>query len=116
MKLPSGLSLYNIEPKNITVNAAPTKIISLPVKIQTTGKLPGMFRLISLEPIPDTVLLISPIEGNQLPKSISTESFDLSKVTRSTTSPAKLLIPKNFKLPPEENDEVEVEIKIKKGK
>ncbi len=113
IELPAGLNLYDIEPKKITVNAIPTKIISLPVKVQTTGKLAENLHLISIQANPPTVLLIVPKEGNNVPKSISTEPVDLSEINRSTSVNTQLLIPQKLKLPPEEDGEVAVNIKVK---
>ena len=113
IELPAGLNLYDIEPKIITVTAIPTKIISLPVKVQTTGELAEKLHLVSIQPNPPNILLIVPKEGNNVPKSVNTEPVDLSQVTRSTTVNAQLLIPRKFKLPPEEDGEVAVNIIIK---
>ncbi len=113
-ELPSGLSLYDIEPNKINVNAVATKIISLPVKVQTKGKLEAKLKLISISTVPDNVHLIAPKEGNNLPKLITTEPVDLSKITESAILKAELIIPKKLKLSPDEDKEVEVNIKVKK--
>jgi uncharacterized protein (TIGR00159 family) len=114
LELPTGLSLYNVEPKKITLSAVPTEIISIPVRVQTSGRLSGTLKLISIKPIPETVQIIVPKEGNNRPGSILTEPIDLNNLSSSTSEQLQLLIPKNFKLPPEENGEIEVEIKISK--
>lgn len=114
IQLPKGLTLYNIDPKNITVTAEPTKIVSLPVKVQTIGKLSDKFELVSIELIPNTILIITSKEGNHSVKSIFTEPIDLNNITSSATFTLKLIIPKNYKLPPEEDTDVEVEINIRK--
>ena len=114
MKLPSGLSLYDIEPKKITVNAIPTKIISLPVKVQTTGQLPHIYKLVSVLPNPSKLKLIVPEEGNHLPKFIYTEPVDLSKINKSTNIQSQVLVPQKYKLPPDEDGEVSIELNIKK--
>ncbi len=114
LRLPSGLILYDIEPKKITVNAIPTKIISLPVKVQTTGKLPGHLRLVSALPNPPKIMLIVPQEGNHLPKFIYTEPVDLSSILVSTSITSQVLIPQKYKLPPDEDGELSIEINVKK--
>ncbi len=113
LKLPSGLSLYDIEPKRITVNAVPTKIVSLPVKVQTAGKLPDNMKLISIQMNPAKIMVIVPAEGNHLPKYIYTEPVDLSNINGSTSINTQVLIPQKYKLPPEEDGEVSVEINVK---
>jgi uncharacterized protein (TIGR00159 family) len=114
IRLPSGLSLYDIEPNKINVNAVATKIISLPVKVQTKGKLEAKLKLISISTVPENVHLIAPKEGNNLPKLITTEPVDLSKITESTILKAELIIPEKLKLSPDEDREVEANIKVKK--
>ncbi len=113
LELPAGIVLYDVEPKKITVTAIPTKVISLPVKIQTTGRLPGKLELVSIDANPSTVHLIVPQEGNHVPKSISTEPIDLNEITGSGNVNVQLLIPQKFKLPPEEDGEVSINIKIR---
>ncbi len=113
LKLPSGLNLYDIEPKKITVDAIPTKIISLPVRVQTTGKLPHNLKLVSLSPNPREMLLIVPEEGNHLPKFIYTEPVDLSNINVSTSVNSQVLVPQKYKLPADEDGEVSIEINVK---
>lgn len=113
LELPPGIALYDAEPDKITVTAIPTKVISLPVKVQTIGRLPRKLMLVSIDANPPTVLLIVPREGNHIPKSISTEPIDLTGMTASAKVKAQLLIPQKFKLPPEEDGEVAINIKIR---
>lgn len=114
LKLPSGLNLYDIEPKKITVTAILMKTIPLPVKVQTTGKLPGNLRLVSTKVNPPEMTLIVPEEGNHLPKYIYTEPVDLGGITRSTTVTSQVMVPQKYKLPSEEDGEVTVEINVKR--
>ncbi len=114
LKLPSGLTLYDIEPKKITVNAIATKIISLPVRVQTTGNLPDNLKLVSALSNPPKVMLIVPEEGNHLPKFIYTEPVDLSNIDNSTSINSQVMVPQKYKLPPEEDGEVSIEINVKK--
>ncbi len=114
LKLPSGLNLYDIEPKRITVTAVLMKTIPLPVKVQTTGRLPGNLKLVSMSAIPAQMTLIVPEEGNHLPKYIYTEPVDLSSINTSTTINSQVLVPQKYKLPAEEDGEVSIEINVKK--
>ena len=114
LKLPSGLRLYDIEPKKITVTAVPTKIISLPVKVQTIGQLPHNLKLVSILADPSQLKLIVPEGGNHLPKFIYTEPVDLSELSKSADVQSQVLVPQKYKLPSDEDGEVSVEIKIKK--
>ncbi len=113
LKLPSGLRLYDIEPKKFTVNAIPTKIISLPVRVQTTGKLPSNLKLVSVSSNPPKMMLIVPQEGNHLPKFIYTEPIDLSDINGTTSVNSQVLVPQKYKLPAEEDGEVSIEINVK---
>lgn len=114
LELPAGITLYDMEPKTISVTAIPTKVISLPVKVQTTGSLPGKLKLVSIHSNPESVLLIVPKEGNHIPKYINTEPVDLASVKSSSTISAQLVIPQKYKLPPEEDSEVSINIKVGK--
>lgn len=114
IELPSGIKLYDIEPKKIIINAIPTKAVSLPVKVQTTGKLPAAFKLVSIDVNPPSVSLIVPAEGNHIPKSITTEPVDLSKISSSGSLNSQLIIPQKFRLQSGEDNEVSLNIKIKK--
>lgn len=114
IELPSGIKLYDIEPKKIIINAIPTKTVSLPVKVQTMGKLPAGLKIVSIEAVPSTVKLIVPAEGNHIPKSINTEAVDISKISSSTTLNSQLVIPQKLRLPPGDNNEVSINIKIEK--
>jgi len=115
IELPAGITFYNVEPEKMTITATPTKTVSIPVKVQTIGRLPDNLRLISLEAIPATVLLITQVDKNGLPKLVYTEPVDMNKITNSTTIKTHFLIPADLKLPPEEESDVEVRIIIKKG-
>jgi diadenylate cyclase len=114
IELPSGIKLYDIEPKKIIVNAIPTKTIPLPVSVPTTGKLPKGMKLVSIEVNPATVMVITPAEGDHIPKSIKTETVDLSDINSTTSLNIELIIPEKLKLPPEEDNNVSVTVNIKK--
>ena len=114
IKLPAGLRVYDIEPKKITVNAIQTKTVSLPVRVQTTGRLPDKLKLVSIEADPSSVKLIVPMEGNNIPKSVSTEPVDLRKITGSTSLKSQLLLPRKLKLTSDEDGEVSVIVNVKK--
>ncbi|MDP4192896.1 MAG: diadenylate cyclase [Bacteroidota bacterium] len=114
IKLPSGVRLYNVEPKSVRIYAAALRYINAPVRVQTTGRLPGNLRLQGLVPEVQVVTLRIPEKGNYEQRTVYTEPLDLSSVTSSSKVSLRLMPPRNSRLLPEQNSEINVRVIVSK--
>lgn len=112
LELPSGINLYRVEPRILKIKADEMKLIRVPVRVQTLGRLENHMKLLNLTPEPSTVILRVPESMGNTPKWISTEPIDLSGVNSSTSIYSRLIPPRHIRLLPDQNPEVLVKVNL----
>ncbi|WP_339230436.1 CdaR family protein [Oceanobacillus sp. FSL K6-2867] len=100
-----------VEPENIQISAEvdnPSK--SVPVSVETTGKMPEGYALNSISANVDEVEIFSTSEVLEGISELSTEAIDLSEITESGTIDAQLSLPDGVNVPDMETIEVTVDV------
>lgn len=112
VRKPAGLSLVNIEPKEISLKLFKMISISIPVQIKAEGRpLSGaMIKEIKIEPQNVAVRIPDTVDRNKI--LITTEPIDLKSITETTTLTPKLIIPAEIRFPDDKLPEVKVTIKV----
>ncbi|MDX1535712.1 MAG: diadenylate cyclase [Candidatus Spechtbacterales bacterium] len=110
---PFPISVINIEPERVRVRAQTFNIATgIPITVNTTGTPEEGKEIETIQVSPkDIDLLIPP--GQLAPESISTESIDLNKIEKTTTTTSRLITPGNIRLTKEAKNEVKVTITIR---
>ncbi|MGV8983852.1 CdaR family protein [Clostridium sp.] len=96
----SGKEVKNVvvNPSTINVTIPVRKTKSVAVKVKTTGTLPADFTLASISVLPKQLDVTgSSADLDQL-ENLNTEAIDLSKINKTTTMNAKVLIPDGLSL------------------
>lgn len=113
LTLPRDLKLYNVEPQVVRIKAEEMTGVWVAVRVQTTGRLPGNKKLVSISANPRSILLRIPGGTGIRPDVVLTEPVNLSNITQTTTLKSRLLPPAESKLQPFQNPEVEIKITVK---
>lgn len=112
LNLPEQLSLENVQPQTVRINARPMRSVTLPVSVPTEGELPSSLQLVGLEPEPDSVSVLVLEEGSGY-NQISTEPVDLSEVSgEETTFERPLVLAPDMRFPPDGETAVEVHVEV----
>ncbi|MCB2306732.1 hypothetical protein LGL08_11850 [Clostridium estertheticum] len=85
-----------VSPAYINVKTLVKKTKSVEVTVKTTGSLDPKYTLGSIKAVPDTVDITGSLAELDNLKYLNTEEVDLSKITKSTTVEAKVIIPKGL--------------------
>ncbi|HEY8805175.1 MAG TPA: CdaR family protein [Clostridium sp.] len=88
----------NVSPSQIDVKIPVSKTKSVGVTVKTTGTLNSNFTLSSTKVIPEKFDVTGSAAALNQVKTLNTEDIDLSKIEKSTTMDAKLLIPDGLTL------------------
>ena len=113
LNLPAEISLYDVQPRRVTLRAKQLKSIKLPISVQLTGSLPDSLSLVGVTKKPSTVSLLVPEESVTPPKTVPTEPIDLQQVTGSTTVTTQIVPPEGTRLPPQAKNEVTVQVQVR---
>jgi YbbR domain-containing protein len=114
INVPSNLSVTEISPAMIYIDASKLVAMTLPVKIKTKNTLPDnvVLQKINLHPAHLRVLIDSKLQSEKI--SIETELIDLGKIFFTTSFAAKIVLPSGVYLPDGKTANVNVTIKVKK--
>ena len=114
INVPSNLSVTDISPAKIYIDASKLVAMALPVNIKTQNSLPDsvVLQKIYFNPPQLRVLVDSKIEPQQI--SIETEPINLQKIFFTTSFVAKIVLSSGVYLPEGKTANVNVTIKVKK--
>ncbi len=88
----------NVSPSQIDVKVPVSKAKSLGITVKTTGTLNSNFTLSSTKVLPEKFDVTGSAAALNGVKTLNTEDIDLSKIDKSTTMNAKVLIPEGLTL------------------
>ena len=116
IKIPSNLSLVNIDPEKITITAYRLQDLNVPVRVKTIESLRPGLALKGITAIPDSVSIQAPsaiIIKDKEKLLVNTEPIDLSRIEETTTLEVKLVTQPEIRFkngqPPTAKITVEVE-------
>lgn len=112
LELPSGVRLSEVEPSALSVVLKRLRAVSVPVRVDTIGVLPGVRVLEGLQPQPSSVLLLLPDSLSDL-EEVLTETLDLRAVTGSTLVRRQLVLPSGARLAEDQPSSVEVSVNLR---
>jgi len=114
INVPSNLSVTEISPAKIYIDASKLVAMTLPVTIKTQNSLPDnvVLQKINFNPTQLRVLVDSKIEPEKI--SIETEPIDLQKISFTTSFATKIILPSGVYLPDGKTATVNVTIRVKK--
>jgi diadenylate cyclase len=114
INVPSNLSVTEINPATIYIDASKLVALTLPVNIKTLNSLPGnvLLQKINFNPAHLRVLVDSKLEPEKI--NIETEPIDLQKIYFTTSFSVKLVLPSGVYLQDGKTATVNVTIKVKK--
>jgi YbbR domain-containing protein len=109
----SNLSVFQINPSIVMLEAHRVVRVELPVKVQTVGRLDSVLELAEIKAVPDT-LLVNVIQNRMEElKEINTEPVDLSSITETTTLTVPLNLPEIARLREPQPSGVRVTVTLK---
>ncbi|MBI4831989.1 MAG: DNA integrity scanning protein DisA nucleotide-binding domain protein [Candidatus Lindowbacteria bacterium] len=111
---PSSLSVISVEPEKITLIAHQMIPISLPVKVQTSGRVRGGLELVGIEVSPPSVPVVAPNKRYNGSPRVLTDPIDLAALSSTATITPTLILPEGVRLVDREPPEVKVKITIRK--
>jgi hypothetical protein len=97
VKIPSNLSLEDIEPDGIELTAHRLVSAEVAVVVVTEGDLPPGYTLDRIEATPPSVPVLVPSTLVNEKVNVRTESIGLGQLTATTTVSPKLLLPPEFR-------------------
>ena len=112
LSLPSEVSLYEVDPRVVTVWIEELNTEKVPIQVRTTGQLADSLQLVGLASKPSAARLLVP-SGVSI-RQVSTEPVDLSQIEGSTTLKTALVPPEKVRLHPNMSGEVTVSVKVQK--
>ena len=114
INVPSNLSITEINPGKINIDASKLFAMTLPINIKTLNSLPGSILLqkINFNPTQLRVLVDSKMKSEKV--NIETEPIDLQKIYFTTSFAAKIVLPSGVYMPDGKTATVNVTIKVKK--
>ncbi len=114
INVPSNLSVTEISPATIYIDASKLVALTLPVNIKTLNSLPGnvLLQKININPAHLSVLVDSKLEQEKI--NIETEPIDLQKVFFTTSFSAKIILPSGVYMQDGKTATVNVTVKVKK--
>ncbi|HHO74916.1 MAG TPA: hypothetical protein ENN05_00605 [Deltaproteobacteria bacterium] len=117
IKIPSNLSLVNIQPEKITINAYRLQDLNVPVRVKTIKSIPSGLMLKSISTNPDMVSIQahSAIIKDKDKTLVNTEPIDLSKIGETTTIEVKLVAQPEIRFKSGQAPTVEVTVEVEKA-
>jgi uncharacterized protein (TIGR00159 family) len=112
IRTPSGISVVDIEPREITITAYRMIPVMISINLNTEGRAPSGLNIREIKVIPKEISVTVP---SIMPKdkiSIATEPVDLKTITQTTTLIPKLIIPPEIRFPGDKYPEVTVTIEV----
>ena len=113
IKTPANISVVNVTPSRIIVNASRLRTAVLPVEVRSEGALPPGVILQRIETKPTHVSVLLPKRFIGTDMQIFTEPVDLRKVTATTTLSVKLITPPEVSFEGGKPLSVEVTIRVR---
>ena len=110
---PAQLSIEQIIPQTIEIRGYQLVRRQLPIRVATTGRLPGKLKLVSISAVPENITVYVAKEKLNAITRISTESLDLSAIEESGTYNLNVVIPEYVKLPVSEEESVSITVKVR---
>jgi diadenylate cyclase len=96
--IPKNLNLVSIKPESIRITGYKLKLIPIPLKVKTTGSLPGNLVMESIEVSPTLIKVLVPEKIDSSKLIMWTEPINLATVTRTLTLEPKLITPPDVRL------------------
>lgn len=112
LRLPSGLRLYDVNPRELRVDLSRQRAAQLPVRIRTVGPLPDT---LDLRPDPQRVSVLASNPA-ALPDQVWTEPIDLDRLPPSGLIRVRLVLPPGAHLWQDQPPEVEVQLVRRRGR
>ncbi|GAB4346819.1 MAG: diadenylate cyclase CdaA [Candidatus Abyssubacteria bacterium] len=114
VRRPSSLTVVEIVPETVTLSAYELVSFNLPVKVQTTGKLPDHLTLEKITVSPDSIpaKVSSRLQGGSL--KVLTEPIDLRKLSESVTFTPTLILPEGVAFGDQKLPAVTVTVEVRK--
>jgi len=110
VRKPAGLSLVNIEPKEIPLRVYKMISVNIPIQIKTNGRPPSGVTIKEMKVEPQSVSVMIPDIVDRKKISITTEPVELKSITGTTTLIPKLIIPSEIRFPGDKPPEVKITI------
>jgi diadenylate cyclase len=114
VRKPSGLSLVNIEPKEIPLRVYKMISASIPIQIKTNGRAPSGVTIKEIKVEPQSVSVMIPDMIDRGKTSITTEPVELKSITETTTLVPKLIIPSEIRFSGDKPPQVKITIEVEK--
>ncbi|MDD5561678.1 MAG: diadenylate cyclase CdaA [Candidatus Omnitrophica bacterium] len=114
VRKPAGLSLVNIEPKEIPIKLYKMISASVPVQIKTNGRAPSGVNIKEIKVEPQEVLVKVPDTVDLKRIFIATEPVELRSITETATITPKLIIPAEVRFPGDKPPDVKITIEVEK--
>lgn len=111
INLPSDLTLYDVSPRLLDIEASRLVPANIPVKPSIQGELPARLSVMSISTDPQSVSVLAP--EDEMPDSIPTEPVSLDSITESGKITRPLVLPPNIRIPEDGTDQVSVIIKVR---
>ncbi len=112
LDLPSGISLSQVEPRTVRLEAQRMQPVEVAIRPRTTGSLPDSLELVALIPSPAHITLRAPAAADP-PATIPTEPIELDTIMESTQVETRLILPPGLRLPPEQDIGVTVRVQVR---
>ena len=110
----SGLSVVNIDPGQVVLNSYKLISATVPVELNTKGKLPSGFvmRSIKIEPKSVSIMVPNTMPGDKI--SVSMEPIDLASITKTTELAPKLVVAPDVRFSGDKTPELKVTVNVEK--
>ncbi|MBU0547253.1 MAG: diadenylate cyclase [Candidatus Omnitrophica bacterium] len=115
VRKPAGLSLVNIEPKEIPIRVYKMISVTIPIQIKTNGRAPSGVTIKEIKIEPQNVSVKIPDVIDQKRLSITTEPIELKSITETITLVPKLIIPSEIRFPGDKPPEVKITVEVEKA-
>ncbi len=112
LRLPSGVRLYDVSPRELEVGIRRQVAVELPVRVRTTGTLADSLVLVSE---PERITLLATGDTADLPDHVPTEPVDLGRIPRAGGTTVRLALPPGLRVPGGAEPEVSVRLARRAG-
>ena len=112
LRHPSNLKVYRIDPNLITVEMHRVSVVTLPVQVQTIGRLSPKLKLVALKAVPSSIQARARVGEAKGLGPVLTEPVDLSQITQRTVVKTGLALPGSLQLLDPELPEVQVSVEV----
>jgi diadenylate cyclase len=109
---PEGVAISSFEPRTLRLKAHRLVEAELPIRVETTGRLPDGYVLEATGVSPDNVRVQFPRYMRDYLGEISTQTIELDTLREPTVVEADLVIPEQARLKPDEPSTVSVTLRI----